>query len=107
MPISDSILFPNSVVVEYEGGSHVFAHPNQRMAHKDIVVDLTPNQPDEAARLEVGVTAGKSALLSLRRGARPRRHPAFSGSTRTRKACQAGNKPSTTRQVAVTAHYSE
>ena len=65
MPISDSILFPNSVVVEYEGGSHVFAHPNQRMAHKDIVVDLTPNQPDEAARLEVGVTAGKSALLSL------------------------------------------
>ena len=65
MPISESNLFPNEVIVEYEGGVHAFAHPSSRMTYKDIVVDLVPNRADEPARLEIGIAADKSALLAL------------------------------------------
>ncbi|MBQ4479908.1 MAG: hypothetical protein II943_04635 [Victivallales bacterium] len=65
MPISESNLLPNEVVVEFEGGMHVFSRPSSRMTYKDIVVDLIPNRPDEPARLEIGVAADKSALMAL------------------------------------------
>ena len=65
MPISESNLCPNEVTVEFEGGAHRFARPGERLSFKDIVVELAPNRPDEKARLEISVTAEKSALLSL------------------------------------------
>ena len=65
MPISESNLFSNEVTVEFEGGAHRVARPAERLSFKDIVVELAPNRPDEKARLEIGVTAEKSALLAL------------------------------------------
>ena len=65
MPVSESSLVPNAIRVEFEGGEHCFARPAERMSFKDIIVDLVPNRSDELARLEIGVTAGKSALLAL------------------------------------------